>query len=188
MDDVAELLNAWVDTVRDYAIFLIDPTGRVASWNVGAERILGYQEAEILGHSIEVFFTPEDRDQGMPAREIAEARDRGRASDDRWHVRKDGSRFWCSGMLMSVRDDQGIARGFVKVMRDLTERKQVEDQLRARATELQEVDRRKNEFLAVLSHELRNPLAPILTSVYVLRERSPSDDPDVQQAYRLIER
>ena len=101
----------------------------------------------------------------------------GRASDDRWHIRKDGSRFWCSGMLMAARDAQGSIRGFVKVMRDLTERKQMEEQLRARAEELQEADRRKNEFLAMLSHELRNPLAPILTSLYLLREQYPSDRP-----------
>src|SRR5207248_3075137 len=124
----------------------VDPAGHVASWNVGAERILGYREAEILGEAIAIFFTPEDRARGTPEWEVGEARARGRASDDRWHVRKDGSRFWCSGLLMAVRDDQGHLRGFVKVMRDLTERKRMEDQLRARAEELEAADRRKDEF------------------------------------------
>src|SRR5262249_11337762 len=124
--------------------------------NVGAERILGYAEAEILGQPLAIFFTPEDRDAGIPEKELAGARASGRASDDRWHLRKDGSRFWCGGMLMAVRDDRSSLRSFVKVMRDLTERKRMEDQLRARAVELQEADRRKNEFLAMLSHELRN--------------------------------
>ena len=188
MDDTAELLNTWVETARDYAIFLVDPTGQVASWNVGAERILGYTEAEILGQPLTLFFTTEDRAAGIPERELAGARAHGRASDDRWHQRKDGSRFWCSGMLMAVGKEQGSLRGFVKVMRDLTERKQMEDQLRARAEELQEADRRKNEFLAMLSHELRNPLAPLLSALYVLRGHCPADDPVVEQARSIIER
>jgi PAS domain S-box-containing protein len=188
MDDTAELLNTWVETARDYAIFLVDPTGHVASWNVGAERILGYQEAEVLAQPLAIFFTPEDRAAGVPEKEIGGAKATGRASDDRWHMRKDGSRFWCSGMLMAVRDERGSIRSFVKVMRDLTERKQIEDQLRARAEELQEADRRKNEFLAMLSHELRNPLSPILTALYVLRGQCPSDDPTVAQARGILER
>ena len=173
MDDVSDLLNVWMETVRDYAIFLVDLTGKVASWNVGAERILGYQEAEIVGQPLAIFFTPEDLERGTPKWEMDQALAHGRASDDRWHIRKDGSRFWCSGLLMAARDAGGSIRGFVKVMRDLTERKEMEEQLRARAEELQEADRRKNEFLAMLSHELRNPLAPILTSLYVLRAQNP---------------
>jgi PAS domain S-box-containing protein len=188
MDDVADLLNVWMETVRDYAIFLVDLTGRVASWNVGAERILGYQESEIVGQPLAVFFTPEDLERGTPKWEMDEALAHGRASDDRWHIRKDGSRFWCSGMLMAALDAQGSIHGFVKVMRDLTERKQMEEQLRARAAELQEADRRKNEFLAMLSHELRNPLAPILTSLYFLREQHPSTDPLVEQSRGVIHR
>ncbi|HZW31433.1 MAG TPA: ATP-binding protein [Isosphaeraceae bacterium] len=188
MDETAELLNTWVETARDYAIFLVDPTGQVASWNMGAERILGYTEVEILGRPLAIFFTPEDRAAGIPEQELAQAGARGRASDDRWHLRQDGSRFWCNGMLMAVRDAQGALRGFVKVMRDLTERKQMEDQLRARAEELQEADRRKNEFLAMLAHELRNPLAPLLTALHVLRGHCPTENPVVEQARGIIER
>ena len=188
MEDATELLNIWMETVRDYAIFLVDLNGCVATWNVGAERILGYREAEVIGLPLAIFFTPEDRDKSVPEWELGNARDRGRASDDRWHVRKDGSRFWCSGMLMSVHNEEGSVRSFVKVMRDLTERKLMEEELRARADALLESDRRKNEFLAMLSHELRNPLAPILTSLYVLRSQNRTDDPVLQQSHAMIER
>jgi PAS domain S-box-containing protein len=188
MDDAADLLNVWMETVRDYAIFLVDLGGHVASWNVGAERILGYQEAEVVGQPLAIFFTPEDLERGMPKWEMDQALANNRASDDRWHVRKDGSRFWCSGLLMSARDSGGSLRGFVKVMRDLTERKQMEEQLRLRAEELQAADRRKNEFLAMLSHELRNPLAPILTSLYVLKKQEPAEGTVVEQTRAMIER
>ncbi len=188
MQDAPDLLNVWMETVRDYAIFLVDLTGKVASWNVGAERILGYQESEVIGMSLSVFFTPEDLERDVPKWEMDQALANGRASDDRWHVRKDGTRFWCSGLLMAARDAQGSLRGFVKVMRDLTERKKMEEQLRTRAEELLEADQRKNEFLAMLSHELRNPLAPILTSLYILKEKGPSEDPLFQQSRAMIER
>jgi PAS domain S-box-containing protein len=188
MDQMTELLSAWIDSARDYAIILVDPAGRVSSWNIGAERILGYPEVEVIGQPIEMFFTPEDRDKGVPNREIARAMTNGRASDDRWHIRKDGSRFWCSGVLMRVGDDPESPAGFVKVMRDLTERKLMEERLRARTEELMAADRRRNEFLAMLSHELRNPLAPIMTAVYLLRELLVSEQPVVHEARDMIER
>ncbi len=188
MEDATELLNIWMETVRDYAIFLVDLNGCVATWNVGAERILGYQEAEIVGSPLSMFFTTEDREKGVPEWELQNARDHGRASDDRWHVRKNGSRFWCSGMLMAIRDEQGTVRSHIKIMRNLTERKLMEEELRARADALQEADRRKNEFLAMLSHELRNPLAPILTSLYLLKRQNRTEDPILQQSREMIER
>jgi two-component system CheB/CheR fusion protein len=188
MDQTTELLSAWIDSARDYAIILVDPDGRVSSWNIGAERILGYAEGEAIGQSVALFFLPEDREHGVPQREIERALANGRASDDRWHMRKDGSRFWCSGVLMRVGNDLESPDGFVKVMRDLTERKLMEERLRARTEELIAADRRRNEFLAMLSHELRNPLAPIMTSVYLLRERAPDNDPVVREAREMIER
>ena len=103
-----ELYHLLLECVTDHAILLLDPDGRVASWNVGAERILGYQEAEVLGRPLAIFFTPEDRDAGFPAKELDGARATGRAADDRWHIRKDGSRFWCSGMLTAVRDGRSL--------------------------------------------------------------------------------
>ena len=188
MVDHEQLLQAWVETVKDYAIFLLDTSGNVVSWNVGAERILGYTEHEIVGRSVAVFFTPEDLEREVPEWELGEALRVGRASDDRWHVRKDGQRFWCSGILTKSIDADGTLRGFVKAMRDLTERKNLEDELRRQAEELREADRRKNEFLAMLSHELRNPLAPILNSIYILRRQNTAAAPIIEQASATIQR
>jgi PAS domain S-box-containing protein len=177
-----DLFRVWLETVKDFAIFMVATDGTVASWNVGAERIFGYSEAEILGRSFECIFTPEDRRNGVPAQEIQEARAEGHGWDDRWQVRKDGTRFWASGLLTPLRTENGALRGFVKVLRNNTERKLLEDELRRRARELLEADRRKNEFLAMLSHELRNPLAPILNSIHVLRQSESQDDAIVQSS------
>src|SRR5581483_11801811 len=107
--------------------------------------------------------------------------------DNRWHVRKDGSRFWATGVLTPLWDDAGQLRGYGKVLRDNTLRKRMEEELQKQAEELKVADRRKNEFLATLSHELRNPLAPILTSLHILR-RDKNENPLMQQAREVIER
>src|SRR3712207_6555625 len=91
-----------VDSVRDYAIFLMDPSGRVASWNPGAARLLGYREEEILGHDCARIFTPEEAEQGVPEQELKTALEQGRAADDRWHVRKDGTYFFASGITLPL--------------------------------------------------------------------------------------
>lgn len=163
-----EAFRLLVESVQDFAIFLIDPEGRVASWNAGAERLLGYKEAEILGQTAIRLFTPDDIDKGVPEHELRTALTEGRASDDRWHVRKDGTYLFGSGVTTPLRDDRGAWRGFVKVMRDLTEKKQMEEELRNRAEALVQADRDKDEFLAVLAHELRNPLAPMLYALRIL--------------------
>jgi PAS domain S-box-containing protein len=117
--------------VTDYAIFLLDPEGRVAAWNAGAARLFGYDEAEILGQHFARFFTPEDVARGEPEKELAAARTQGRFADDRWHIRKDGSRLWGSGVILALRDEAGQLRGFAKVTRDRTEQRRTEDALRA---------------------------------------------------------
>ena len=152
-----------VESVHDYAIFAMDPEGRVASWNPGAEHLLGYDQEEIFGREAAIFFTPEDRERGVPPQELKTAAEKGRASDDRWHVRKDGTTFFASGITTGLRDPQGALQGFIKIMRDRTDRKRLEEELHNRAEALARADREKDEFLAVLAHELRNPLAPSST-------------------------
>jgi PAS domain S-box-containing protein len=149
-----------VESATDYAIFTMDLQGLVTSWNKGAERVFGYSETEILGQSGMILFTPEDRAKGAHEEELQTALTQGRAADERYHLRKGGERFFASGVLTQLR--HGNLEGFVKIARDLSERKKMEDALR-------EADKRKDEFLAVLAHELRNPLAPIRTSVEILR-------------------
>jgi PAS domain S-box-containing protein len=119
-----------VDNVEDYAIVMVDPNGHVLDWNVGAERIFGYTEEEIVGEPFSILFTLEDIRGGAPERELSKAEEEGRAVDERWHVRKDGSRFWASGFARPIRDDGGDLRGFAKVARDITERKRAEEALR----------------------------------------------------------
>lgn len=126
--DEAELFRLLVENVQDYAIFVIDLEGQVASWNPGAERLLDYREDEILGQSVAVFFTPEDIEQGYPRREMQQALEHGRGNDDRWHVRKDGSRFWCGGTMTPLWDENHKHRGFAKIMRDRTEWKRNQDE------------------------------------------------------------
>src|SRR5687767_14923304 len=120
-----ELFQLVVENVRDFAVFVIDPEGRIVSWNPGVQRLLGYTEAEFLGQSARLIFTPEDRERQAPEREMRTALRAGRAEDKRWHLRKDGSRFWGNGLLMLLRDGAGGVRGFAKIMRDDTGLKQV---------------------------------------------------------------
>ncbi len=123
-----ELLRLVVESATDFAIIAMDEHGRITTWNVGAERLLGFTEEEIIGRDGDIVFTPEDRARGAPERERSGARANGRAEDERWHLRKDGSRFWGSGLLMPLADGSG----YLKIMRDLTQRRAVQEQLRAR--------------------------------------------------------
>jgi PAS domain S-box-containing protein len=117
-----------IEDIRDYAIFLMDADGLVTSWNLGAQHILGYSEPEIVGRDASRFFTTEDRSKGVPEKELATAAASGRAEDERWHVRKDGSRFWASGVVTRVEDQTGKLIGFSKVMRDMTERNKLTEE------------------------------------------------------------
>jgi two-component system, chemotaxis family, CheB/CheR fusion protein len=157
-----------VESAYDFAIFMLDEEGRVVSWNQGAERVTGHSEVDILGKPGALLFTPEDRTNHVPEDEIRRAAESGRALDERWHMRKDGTRFWASGVLTVARDVNGVTHGFVKVMRDQTERKETDArlqealrsarQLRARA---EGANRAKDEFISTVSHELRTPLNTI---------------------------
>ena len=128
-----ELFRLLVENVKDYAIFVIDPQGRVESWNPGAERLLGFRDEEMIGRSIAVLYTPEDIERGLPEREMQQALEQGRGNDDRWHVRKDGSRFWCGGTMTPLWDDARTLRGFAKIIRDRTEWKRNRDAIEEQA-------------------------------------------------------
>ncbi|MEI9893181.1 MAG: PAS domain S-box protein [Chthoniobacter sp.] len=121
-----ERLRMIVDSVADYAIFMLNPEGRVASWNRGAERIKGYKAEEIIGRHFSRFYPPEDISAGKPERELAEAREKGRVEDEGWRVRKDGTRFFANVVVSAMRDEQGKLKGFTKISRDITERHRIE--------------------------------------------------------------
>ncbi|MBV8161593.1 MAG: PAS domain-containing protein [Acidimicrobiia bacterium] len=126
-----ETFHLLVDQVRDYAIFMLDPDGRVRTWNQGAARFKGYREDEIVGQYFGVFYPEEDRAAGKPERALAEAREEGRFEDEGWRVRKDGTPFWASVVITRLVNPDGSLRGYAKVTRDLTERRMAaEDRLR----------------------------------------------------------
>src|SRR5205085_2889996 len=110
-----ERFRMLVEGVRDYAIFMTDPRGNVVSWNCGAERILGYSDAQILGRNADILFTPEDREHGEPGHELETAVRDGRAEDERWHLRRDGTRFFASGVMTPLWHPDGRLRGFAKI-------------------------------------------------------------------------
>jgi PAS domain S-box-containing protein len=153
-----ERLRLLIESAFDFAIFTLDAQGRIDRWNAGAERIFGYAEDEALGQHGALVFTPEDRARGEPEREMMRARDDGRAIDERWHIRKDGSRFYASGVLTPLRERNGII-GYVKVARDLTQRKETEDALRRAHDELEQRVEERTQQLAAVNASLREHIA-----------------------------
>ncbi|WP_438396929.1 CheR family methyltransferase [Caballeronia sp. DA-9] len=178
----------------DYAIIVQDSDGRIVSWNRGAQRVFGYDEQEVLGKPVDLIFTPEDRAQDVALRERETARTIGRAEDERWHQRKDGRRIYCSGVMTTI-TSEGFT-GLAKIVRDMTDRKSVESQQqlqleveRATRAQAESVNRQKDEFFAVLSHELKNPLNLIHVKAELL-SRAPDARriPLVQSAAEAIQR
>ncbi|WP_202920720.1 sensor histidine kinase [Urbifossiella limnaea] len=157
-----ELLRLALDQSKDYALILIDTTGVVVGWLAGAEYVLGYTAAEVVGRPFDLIFTPEDRGRGVPAHELAVAAADGRSEDDRWQLRKDGFRFWAGGVLTPLRDGTGTIVGFSKVLRDRTD-------VKAQIDALANSSHRLRVFLGTVVHELRNPLAPLANAVEILR-------------------
>lgn len=152
-----ERFRVLVQSVKDTAIFMLDPLGRVATWNAGAERIKGYEPHEILGLHFSTFYPPEERTSGKAERELETAKREGKFEEEAWRVRKDGSRFWANVVLEPLRDSDGHLLGFAKVTRDLTERKAA-DAERLRLAHAQEAIRLRDEFLSIASHELKTPI------------------------------
>jgi len=189
-----------VESAQEHAIFSTDLNRCITSWNTGAERTLGYAPEEVLGGRADLIFTAEDQANGAPEREAHLALINGRAADERWHVRKNGSRFWGSGVMMPMRSGaNGDMVGFVKIFRDETEKREATEALRAsrevlqislRETEqaraeAQSATEAKDRFIAVLSHELRTPLTPVMMASHILARRKDLPDP-VREAVNMI--
>lgn len=187
---VESLLRLLVETVRDYAIFVLDSTGHIMSWNPGAERLKGYRAEEIIGTHFSAFYPEEDVRAGKPAWELEVAERDGRIEDEGWRVRKDGTLFWANVVITALRDSGGRLVGFAKVTRDLTERRNAE--LRAiedarRLAEVEAANRARSEFVAALSHELRTPLNAIggYVDLLLLGVRGELDDGQREDLQRV---
>jgi PAS domain S-box-containing protein len=156
-----ERFRLLVGTVRDYAIYMLDPTGRVMSWNRGAEHIKGYTAEEIVGRHFSCFYPPEAVTAGTPEQALSKAAAEGRFEEENWRVRKDGSRFWADVVITAVRDAHGNLFGFAKVTRDLTERKRTDELLRRHTAQLEAANAELDAFAYSVSHDLRAPLRSI---------------------------
>ena len=170
-----------MEEIQDYASILLGENGIITDWNLGAEKIKGYTEEEILGKSFSVFYLPEDRLIKLPERLIAEAKSGGRASHEGWRLRKDGSRFWGSITITALHDENNSVIGFVKVTRDLTERKKAEDQVRQYAVDLEARNRELEQFVYVASHDLQEPMRKIQTFIQMIDKNA--EDPAVTAKY-----
>jgi PAS domain S-box-containing protein len=174
-----ERFRLLVEGVQDYAIYMLDPEGTVTSWNAGARRIKGYEAQEIVGKHFSRFYRSEDIDAGKPWAELAMAREHGRAEDEGWRVRKDGTRFWARVVVSALRDADGRLHGYAKVTQDMTQQRQSEA--------LEVAARQVHDFIAVLAHELRNPLAPIRNAAHLLSVATPGAE-EFEVARRAIDR
>lgn len=173
-----ERFRLLVEGVRDYAIYMLDPQGVIQSWNNGAQLIKGYAAEDVIGRHYSMFFRSEDVAAGLPDKELQDALKLGRTEEEGWRVRKDGSTFWANIVVTPIRAG-GVLLGFAKVTRDMTERIRLRD--------LEHSAQRMNEFLAMLAHELRNPLAPIRNAVSIL-QLEPAPSTTVRTSRDMIDR
>ena len=185
-EEAVERFDLLVADVREYAVFVTAPDGTIMCWNPGAERVLGYQSNEVVGQHFSRFFVPEDIRSGQPEHELEKSLAEGRADSVCWHVRKDGSRFWCKSTITPLFGENKQVRSFARVMHDLTDTEAQTAETK-RANDLADANRSREAFMALLSHELRNPLSPILNAVSILQSMK-TEDPIVQQANAVIER
>jgi len=185
--DSEERLRLLMEGVRDCALFLLDPQGRIIAWNTGAQRVKGYKAEDILGKDFSICYTPEDQQTGKPQRDLETASREGCHEWEGWVVRKDGARFWAEVVLQALKNDDGSVRAFAELARDITGRKRAEVQLVQAKEAAERATRSKDQFIAVLSHELRTPLTPVLTVVQMM-ERDTALSVDQRESLHMVAR
>ncbi|MDI5893279.1 PAS domain-containing sensor histidine kinase [Flavobacterium algoritolerans] len=165
----AEFYSQIIDSLQDYSIFTLDNEFVINSWSSGSTKIFGYEPDEIIGQHFDVIFTEEDIQNGIPQTEIQAALVEGRATDNRWHICKDRSIFYAYGLVFPLTGIDGEMLGYVKILRDLTERKKSEDAIKKYVKELEDLNTHKENVLAIVSHDLRSPLSGIIGTAEYLK-------------------
>ncbi|WP_317897972.1 PAS domain-containing sensor histidine kinase [Aurantibacillus circumpalustris] len=165
-----EFYSQVIDSLQDYSIFTIDKEFIINSWSSGSTKIFGYTTEEVIGKPFDLIFTEEDFNKGIPKSEIETALKDGRATDNRWHIAKDKSLFYAYGLVFPLIDAYGEVFGYVKILRDLTDRKRSEDAIKKYVRELEDLNTHKESVLAILSHDLRSPLSGIIGTAKYLKE------------------
>ncbi|MFN3969247.1 ATP-binding protein [Flavobacterium sp.] len=165
----AEFYSQIIDSLQDYSIFTVDKELNINSWNSGATKIFQYETEEIIGKPFETIFTDKDKKDGIPQAEITTALFSGRSVDIRWHLCKDGTIFYADGLVFPLKSIDNHVIGYVKILRDITTRKLSEDAIKKYAKELEELNQHKESVLAILSHDLRSPLAGIIQGAEFLK-------------------
>jgi PAS domain S-box-containing protein len=185
--DESDSLRLLFDQTVEHALMLLDVEGRITAWFAGAEQTFGYRADEVLGQSFSMLFSPEGRAAGMDRYELAVAESGVEAEDDRWMMRKNGTRFWAGGVVTPIRDSSGKLLAFGKLLRDRTDTREQLDALANQNRSLQEADQRKNQFISTLAHELRNPLGSVIMAIEVLK-RTGGTATDMTQIVPILER
>ncbi len=176
-----EFYSQIIDSLQDYSIFTIDKDFIINSWSSGSTKIFGYETDEVIGEPFDLIFTAEDLSNGIPQKEIETALKEGRATDNRWHIAKDKTEFYAYGLVFPLVGLDGDLLGYVKILRDLTERKQSEDAIKKYVRELEELNTHKESVMAILSHDLRSPLSAIIGTAKYLKENFKVMKPEVVQ-------
>lgn len=177
----AEFYSQIIDSLQDYSIFTLDNDFIINSWSSGSTKIFGYETDEVIGEPFDIIFTEQDLSTGIPKREIEVALKEGRATDNRWHITKDKNLFYAYGLVFPLIGMEGEMLGYVKILRDLTERKQSEDAIRNYIKELEELNTHKESVLAILSHDLRSPLSSIIGTTKYLKDNHQKMKPEAVQ-------
>ncbi|MBA3830015.1 MAG: PAS domain S-box protein [Taibaiella sp.] len=171
-----ERYHKMIAEVQDYAIILLSTEGIIENWNAGAEAIKGYSSKEVIGKRFDLFYTKEDRENGLPDRLLQQARETGKAAQQGWRVRKDGTKFWGTIVITALHNNDGKVIGFSKVTRDLTQQKMAEDQLAAYTAELEIQNSELEQFAYVASHDLQEPLRKIQTFAGMIQDHIEDTD------------
>lgn len=176
-----QMFESMVKGIQDYAIYMLDVDGKIASWNPGAESFKGYKEEEVIGKHFSIFYTNKDLENDLPKQALNTALETGRFEGQGWRIRKDGSRFWAHAILDTLRDEQGVPIGFAKITRDVTEQRNTEMQMRTMMENLKASNKDLEQFSFIASHDLNEPLRKIMAFGDILEEEIPNITDDGKQ-------